>query len=412
MTTSCAAVRAGASPPRISSASVAPVASDGPGLRIRIARSITSINIDGDGTINPGPAGGEALIRRQNPVLVTRSGAGFVVTGAAAIRGTGVPGPIVFEPARGKTLTINGAEHLGAVELRAAKTPGAFDVIELIGIESYLPGVVAAELYPGWSPTAHEAQAIAARSYALHERSRQRAAGSPFDLENTTIDQAYAGARSSPKARRAVEQTRGIILTYQGEPLRAYYSSACGGRPASARDTWPTEGEFAFNLAPPLQARRRPFACGFSPHFNWTVSRDARTLAQRLARAGAEAGEPIRALQAIASILAVEWNEAGRPSLFEVRDLSGASWRVQADTLRHWCNARVEGLPEVPREAIVRSGDIDVTIVGDIAQITGAGFGHGVGMCQFGAEGFARRGWSRDRILRLYYPGAGISAAY
>jgi len=95
-----------------------------------------------------------------------------------------------------------------------------------------------------------------------------------------------------------------------------------------------------------------------------------------------------------------------------VRDAQGKSWRVQADTLRHWCNTSVKGLPDVPREAQFRSGDVDVIFAGDTVQVTGRGFGHGVGMCQFGAEGFARRGWSRDRILKLYYPGIEISEAY
>lgn len=421
---SCTTPRAGASPPRSVPTAPASVATDGPDLRIRIARSIRATEIDADGVFTLGDPDRSTVTRWEGPASITRDGAIFAIRNADASVLIHMNGPIVVEPPTGRTLRLDGAEHLGAVELRAADPTGAtgapsapsahdtFDAIERIGIESYLPGVVAAELYPGWSPIAYEAQAIAARSYALHERARRRAAGDPFDLENTTIDQAYAGAKSSPKARDAVRSTRGAVLMHQGAPLRAYYSSACGGRPGSARDTWPTDGGFAFNLAPPLQARERPFACGFSRHFSWTVARDAGTLTRRIAGAGARSGDAIRAIKSIGSIRAVEWNAAGRPSAFEVRDDSGGAWRVQADTLRHWCNASVKGLPDVPNEAMLRSGDIDAIVAGDLVQFSGRGFGHGVGMCQFGAEGFARRGWSRDRILRLYYPGATISAAY
>lgn len=410
---SCAAApRAGASSPRTTPPAQASVATDGPDLRIRIARAVTTIKIASAEAFSVRAAGNGGAIALREPVSVTRTAAGFLLTSSGAAPSLVLGGPIVLEPAPGATLRLDGAEHLGAVELRAADSPDTFDAIERIGIESYLPGVVAAEVYPGWSPVAFEAQAIAARSYALHERARRRAAGDPFDLENTTIDQAYAGAKSSPKAREAVRSTRGVVLMHQGEPLRAYYSSACGGRPASARDTWPTGGEFAFNLAPPLQARERPFACGFSHHFSWAVTRDAGTLTRRIAGAGAQSGDAIRAIKSIGSIKAVEWNVAGRPSAFEVCDDAGRAWRVQADTLRHWCNASVKGLPDVPGEAMLRSGDIDAIVAGKTVQFTGRGFGHGVGMCQFGAEGFARRGWSRDRILRLYYPGATISAAY
>jgi len=409
---SCATGRAGASPPLAGAKSKAPPRADGTDLRIRIARSVESIEIEAKGSFTIHASSSPDAIHEKGAVTVTRAASGFIIQGDEGEPSLALAGPVVFEVGAGSTLRISGAEHLGAIELRSAKAPGAFDVIERIGIESYLPGVIAAELYPGWSPTAYEVQAIAARSYALHERLRQRALGSDFDLENTTIDQAYAGAKSSPKAREAVARTRGIVLMHRGEPLRAYYSSCCGGRPGSARDTWPTEGEFEFNLAPPLQARQRAFACGFSHHFNWSVSRSAGSLSKRIASAGRASGEPIRDLRSIESVTAIEWNSAHRPSLYEVRDINGKAWRVQADTLRHWCNASVKGLADVPREAMVRSGDIDVVIAGDTVQINGRGFGHGVGMCQFGIEGFARRGWARDRILRLYYPGAMISESH
>lgn len=410
---SCAAPRAGASPPRTTEQRLSPIStSDGPGLRIRIARSVREIEIDSGGALSITPGSGASAVQQDGAVIVARTESGFTIRSAEGGSMLTLRGPLLFESKSGSNLKIAGAAHLGAIELRAATVRGAFDAIELVGIESYLPGVVAAELYPGWSPTAFEVQAVTARSYALHERARQRGLGSPFDLENTTIDQAYAGANSSPKAREAVRRTRGLVLKHQGAPLRAYYSSACGGRASSASDTWPTSAEFSFNLAPPLQSRERPFACGFSHHFNWTVERSAAALAKRVASAGGATGNPIKALRSIESISAVEWNEAGRPSVFEVRQSESEAWRVQADTLRHWCNASVKGMPDVPRESQLRSGDIDALVTGDSVQITGRGFGHGVGMCQFGAEGFARRGWSRDRILRLYYPGIEISEAY
>ncbi len=385
---------------------------DGVALRIRIARSLDTTTIESPGAYTVASPERGSVSKLEGAVTITRADRGFLIVSRGGSVQMRMDGPITFEAVGGANLLLDDAEHLGSIELRAATEPNTFDAIERIGIESYLPGVIAAELYPGWSPVAYEAQSITARSYALHERARQRAAGNAFDLENTTIDQAYAGAKSSPKARDAVAKTRGVILRFQGEPLRAYYSSACGGRPSSASDTWPTDGEFAFNLAPPLQSRQRPFACGFSHHFNWQVTRDSATLVRRLAGAGKASGDAIAALRTIESIKASEWNAAGRPAAYEVIDASGTRHRLQADTLRHACNTSIEGLPDVPREQNVRSGDIDILISGDLVQITGRGFGHGVGMCQFGAEGFARRGWSRDRILSLYYPGAEIFKAY
>jgi len=406
---SCALPRADASAPAVPEFSPITPSSNGIELRIRIARDLKTATLTAGGDLAIRVPERPESIRWRGPAVVEPRAPGFIVRspdGSTELRSAG---PVRFEPPAGRILRLDDAEHLGAIELRPTLTPGAFDAIERVGIESYLPGVVAAELYPNWSAGAYEAQAIAARSYALHERSRRRAAGDHYDLENTAIDQAYAGARSSPRARQAVRDTRGLVLTHNGGVLRAYYSSCCGGRPASARDTWPTEGEFSFNLDSPIQAQKRPFACGYSHHFNWSVSRSRAEMAERIAKAGGASGHDVKALRTLDSIRAIEWNDAGRPSLFEVRDASGQSWRIQPDSLRHWSNAAVEGLPDVEPGQRLRSGDVDVILVRDTAQITGAGFGHGVGMCQFGAEGFARRGWTRERILRLYYPGAEIT---
>src|SRR5207248_1928652 len=100
---------------------------------------------------------------------------------------------------------------------------------------------------------AYEAQAVAARSYALHERERASALGLAFDVESSDKDQVYGGASASGPVREAVASTRGVVLMDGEKLLRAYFSSTCGGRAASARDTWPIGPGYEFNLAAPLQ---------------------------------------------------------------------------------------------------------------------------------------------------------------
>src|SRR5690606_23410329 len=134
-----------------------------------------------------------------------------------------------------------------------------------------------------------------ARTYALHQRERAQRLGRPFDLEATVIDQAYAGATDLEVARRALADTRGTVLTWQGELLRAYYSSTCGGRSAAAADIWPTSGEFAFNLAAPIQAYRRDHACEGSPVYTWEVTRTRDDLSRRFREWGKINGSPVKA---------------------------------------------------------------------------------------------------------------------
>ena len=108
---------------------------------------------------------------------------------------------------------------------------GNLTIVNVLGLEDYVRGVVANELSPGGYPAleALKAQAIAARTYALRNRGQFLSQG--FDLLPTTRSQVYRGLKSEhPLASRAVDETRGIIATYQGEPINALYTSTCGGR--------------------------------------------------------------------------------------------------------------------------------------------------------------------------------------
>jgi stage II sporulation protein D len=127
-------------------------------------------------------------------------------------------------------IRFNDKPYRGRIEVFA--TPrGALTVVNVIGLEDYVRGVIPNELSPGGFPAleAHKAQAIAARTYAL--RNRGQFASEGFDLLPTTRSQVYRGLSSENSlSSRAVDETRGMIATYQGEPINALYTSTCGGR--------------------------------------------------------------------------------------------------------------------------------------------------------------------------------------
>jgi stage II sporulation protein D len=125
---------------------------------------------------------------------------------------------------------FNDKPYRGRIEV-FANTRGLLTVVNVIGLEDYVRGVVANELSPGGYPAieALKAQAIAARTYAL--RNRGQFASQGFDLLPTTRSQVYRGLLSEhPLSTRAVDETRGMIATYNGEPINALYTSTCGGR--------------------------------------------------------------------------------------------------------------------------------------------------------------------------------------
>lgn len=315
-------------------------------------------------------------------------------------------------------LTLDGTALPGSLRLHArtgADAAGRFDVVEHVPIELYLPGVVAKELYRHWLPETFRAQAIAARTYALHERQRRLSRGDHFDVEATTADQAYGGATAHERSHDAVRSTRGVVVTWRGGLLRTYYSSTTGGRAASARDVWPVTRGFEYNLAAPIQAGPRDDADAFSPLYRWTIERETRDLVRRFRAFGVDEGLDVERIRSIASIDPVARNEFGRPTRYRVTDAGGKSFELTAEEIRRACNYPGSGalrIGRVKRSDRVPSGDFTATVAGGTVTFEGRGFGHGVGMSQYGAEGMARRGMTAEQILGHYYPGARLERAY
>lgn len=300
-----------------------------------------------------------------------------------------------------------------------------YDVIAEIPLERYLPGVLTGELYAHWSPDTFRAQAVVARSYALHERARARERGRFYDIDASTVNQAYAGESDLARARDAVDATRGLILeTREGELLRAYYASTCGGRAASAADIWRSTGALAFNAAEPLQPLP-PDAGGWAPdtcgcasatYHRWKLERRVGDFTRRFDAWAEYAAHPLaKALgpeARLAAIEATDRNPMGRPNRYRVTDTKGRGFDMRADEVRIAANFPVDGLRTPSLRNRVKSNDLVFTFDNDTVTIEGRGFGHGVGLCQFGAEGLSRRGWTWPQMLERFYPNARLARAF
>jgi stage II sporulation protein D len=460
-----------------------------PDLRVRILTAVDTVRVEAGGgvrlasgdprglTADPVGGGGWATAPVVNlPVSVSlRSGVWTLSSSmgersALAGAGGGGGGALLVAPAvEGQTLLVNGAPFPGVLRLspRSDVRPGAFDVIEFVGLEEYLPGVVAKEMLAGWPAETYKAQAIAARSYAMHERERSIAAGQSFDLESSDRDQVYSGVTANRAAIAAVNATRGQALFDGDAVLRAYFSSTCGGRTASARDTWPTGPGFEYNLAGPIQARTRPHACQSSPLYRWKVERTRAELTARLRAFGERNGLMVRQIRDLRAIEPMTLNADGRPSRYKIIQTDGKWFQLSGEELRLACNTSVSGtsalpvpggaptgsepaaavpgspvasassrparvgaaggggggsagggsrpeFPDITRATRVNSSDLEFTFTpgSDKVVISGRGFGHGVGLCQYCAKGLAERGEDHRMMLMRFYPGAMLKQAY
>ncbi len=399
-----------------------------PDIRVRIKKDASTVTLGSvlttGGSVVIRPVQGGSPVTLPAPVTVSASRDGFVAAGPGGVRrqfGYGVDLDVLSSAqsgtgARVGPLRVDGVVHESAVRLLGDWSEGGerFQVIAMMDVETYLPGVLHRELFKDWPLETFRAQAVAARSYALHERHRARAAGRPFDVESDTSDQVYGGATSNPRALNAARDTRGIVLVAgpRDQLLRAYYSSTCGGRPASAADVWPTTRGFEFNTSPALQGRARDHWCQASPLYRWTTTRGDEELSRRLRAWGRSAGSPVRNIGRVRSAEVVRRNGADRPGRYRLTDDAGRAYELSAEELRIACNFPAEGTPEVTRQTRVASGDVAIDVWADRVQIAGRGFGHGVGMCQWCAKGMADKGTAYRRMLEIFYPGARIRKIY
>lgn len=263
--------------------------------------------------------------------------------------------------------------YRGVVEVR--RTDRGLTVINELDLESYLYGVLKLEMDPSWPEEAVKAQAVAARTLALANLRRYAREG--FDVRDTVETQLYGGVtHEDPRATAAVDATRGLVLTYGGRPIQAVYHADSGGRTEASENVWGV-------AYPYLRSVEDPYRAG-SPHDHWTVGMPLPLLEAKL-RAG---GLDVRDLR---SIEVVRWSESGRALLLRLGGPSG-SWEVTGQQLRMAVGPNV-----------LRSTRFTVRVEGETAVFEGSGWGHGVGLSQWGARGMALGGADFLRILRHYY---------
>ncbi|MFW5682933.1 MAG: SpoIID/LytB domain-containing protein [Phycisphaeraceae bacterium] len=394
--------------PRLSTITEEPV------VRVRIARRADRLVI---GALSRGDAvtvsevatdGGEGNAHRfQPPVTVTTRGGAFRIRDAAGRSGRWRAGSLAVRASGG--VAVDAVAYPGTMRLRVRG--GGVDVVNHVPLEAYLPGVLEKELFSDWHPRAFEAQAIAARSYALFEMAGRSA--SHYDVESTVRSQVYGGASTNPRARAAVRATRGEVLAFEGRIVPAFFSSTTGGRGQDAAVAFPNVADIA-----PLRGRDRGEWGSISPSWRWgPVRRQLDTLSRRLAGWGAATGHEIASLNRIAAIAVTSRSRSGRPAMFRVTDESGARYALRCEAFRFACNHAADGdpsrgLPAIPADQRLKSSDLSITREGGAVVFRGRGYGHGVGLGQWGAQHLATAGYDARAIVGFYYPEAVVTRLY
>jgi len=340
------------------------------------------------------------ISRSQVPlaeVAVVRSGRDWQL-GKLNLQGSRV----VLTAVPGGCISAGGVSYRGELRLMPVGD-GGFSVVNHLDMPSYLAGVLARELYPNWSLETFRAQAIAARSFAIYHM-LTFGKSHDYDLGSTQASQVYGGfAAETPKAWQAITSTSGQVLAYgkegQEQILMSQYSACCGGWVNSADVIRPAQN------IPPFQGGQQCRDCAECPRYRWPVVSVRKS---DLLGALSVNYQEARKLTEIAELRVVEQNAHGRPVWVDVVAPDAQFVRLRAEDIRiSLLRADVEGASKL------HSMNCTIRNVGEFIEFAdGRGFGHGVGMCQWGAQHKAAAGVSCHDILAFYYPGAKIFRAY
>jgi len=347
-------------------------------VRVLILESASQLTLSSEGTfkvLGGNPLDNTYQYPPDQKVLIRSDLFGFRVGGQAVY-----DGELKVEADSPFLIQLNDRAYRGRVEIHKEKDKG-LQAVNVLDLEEYLRGVIKEEISPQWPLEALKAQAVVARTFAL--RQIMDNPDQLFHLKCTTDSQVYGGRQGEDsRSDLAVQETSGLVLTYKGEPIPAFYHAACGGHTEDAAEVW------SYNHTS-LQGVLCSY-CWIRPVYSWQVSLKQEEIRRALLRWGYQVGE----IEAITPLARTKTNRILR---LEIRHDLGRTL-MEGKRFRQCLGYD-----------LIRSTNFFVKRENSGFSFQGKGWGHGVGLCQWGAKGMAERAFSYEAILQHYYPGTRLS---
>ena len=334
-------------------------------IRIAIVKAATEVTVAGDGLLITNGTGGAVVL--SLPVTVRPAKGGLTAEGKLFNK-------LVFSAS--SAVIVNNKPYRGLAEL-SFSDKGVL-VVNQLPLEDYLVGLINCEISSAWPIEAVKAQAVIARTYALNRKAARSKAY--YHMESSVIDQVYEGCLiEDSRARRAVSETEGEVLTYGGAVIQAFYHSACGGKTEAVENVWGSSLTY-------LKGVDCQYCLTSSSSSAWEQRLQLSEIEDKLRAAGYK-------LSGLTDIKPGAKNSRGRlKQVIIVASKGGFS--LSGDQFR-----------KAIGYGVIKSTRFTVIISRGEAAFSGIGNGHGVGLCQWGAKQRALDGFGYKEILSYYYPG-------
>lgn len=284
--------------------------------------------------------------------------------------------------------TVNGRNFAG--EIRITASGSKLTVIETLPMEEYLLGVVGEEMFKSWNVEALKAQAVIARSFAYSKINPKK----EYDITATTADQVYKYPDiPHENIKKAVQQTKRMILKYNNKILMAYFHSYCGGATETPVNVWDSFKNGKTEVpAPYKKTKKDPYCKNTAPDNlkNWSFDISSNEVLNIAKNTNPNVSK-------VKKLKIGKKSKNGRPLYLTAYTNDGQA-EIDLAKLR----TRI-GATKMKSTFITSIQKTDAGWT-----ITGKGYGHGIGLCQYGAKGMADAGKNYKQILKYYYPGAKI----
>ncbi len=290
-------------------------------------------------------------------------------------------------------IKLNGKSFRGKIQILSSGN--SIDIVNVLSLEDYVKGVLAKEMpvdKNGENSEALKALAICVRTYAIQKMKDGKLY---FDIYADTRDQVYGGVDAeTPNSNKAVDETQNLILKYDGSAATIFYHSTCGGFTESSANVF-TKTQIPYLIT--VEDGDEP-NCKISPRFQWEEIYSRELIVSRLKNYSLLDNQNY----SLEDFSVLSRFGSGRIDELEIK-LSDSDGEMKLLILRG--NEIRSIIRNANGKSILWSTMFDVELNSNSVVLSGKGFGHGVGLCQWGAISLSRKGWDFKEILDLYYPG-------
>ncbi len=287
-----------------------------------------------------------------------------------------------------RSVKINGKKYTGSIIFKIDPKSHELYIISKLNLDEYLYSVLASEIYPTWPHEMQKIQAVISRTYAVYHMNQNMNKKLPYDIKNNNFHQKYDGHHYYKHLKKAIDETYNVIITYNNKPILAMFDSCCGGI------TTANISGYDFKTNPYLSRKSVCNFCSKCPQYKWEKRFNIDDLLKKLK----EDISLVKKFVGAKKLLDIKIIKKDKAGIVKKIKFIFSNKNVIITGNQLWDNFK----------NIIYSLNFNIKKNNNKIIFMGNGYGHQIGLCQYGAKELVDRGWDYKKIISFYYPGTNL----